>query len=94
MESLLNHGLSFVAIPIKLNITQLKTDIDKYTRTMLWKYFWFETEDNVKQSSSQNTTQINTPNTIQNCDQVYSVLKSNKLVDKVVDVFLLVCPYF
>ena len=52
MESLLNHGLSFVPIPKKLNITQLKTDLDKYTRTMLWKQFWFGNEENPTQNST------------------------------------------
>ena len=35
MESLLNHGLSFVPVPDKLNITQLKTELDRYERSML-----------------------------------------------------------
>ena len=32
MKTLLNKGLSFVPTPEKLNITQLKADIDKYSR--------------------------------------------------------------
>lgn len=56
MESLLNRGLSFVPIPKKLNITQLKTDIDKYTRTRLWKHYWFENGDSITQDSYQNLT--------------------------------------
>ena len=58
MESLLNRGLSFVPIPKKLNITQLKTDLDRYTRTMLWKEFWFENDEDTTQSSTQNTSRF------------------------------------
>ena len=44
MESLLSHGLTFVPTPGKLNISQLKSDIDKYTRKCLWKHYWFEND--------------------------------------------------
>ena len=92
MESLLNYGLSFVPIPKSLIITELKTDIDKYTRAMLWKYFWFENENDTTQNTTQsqpttqdttqsqiptqNTTQSEIQNTYDN--KVKSVLKSNK----------------
>ena len=35
MDTLLSKGLSIVPTPDKLNVTQLKTDIDKYTRTVM-----------------------------------------------------------
>ena len=35
MDTLLSKGLSFVPTTDKLNVTQLKTDIDKYTRTVM-----------------------------------------------------------
>ena len=47
MQNLLNHGLSFVPIPDKLNITQVKTELNRYERSMLWKDFWFENEPNI-----------------------------------------------
>ena len=53
MENLLNHGLSFVPIPDKLNITQVKTDLNKYERSMLWQEFWFENEP--EQSNEEDT---------------------------------------
>ena len=63
MENLLNHGLSFVPVPNKLNITQIKTELDRYERSILWKDFWFE---NKNEHSNEET------------DYVKSVLKSNK----------------
>ena len=74
MESLLNHGLSFVPVPKKLNITQLKADIDKYSRSMLWKHFWFENKEDMTQSFSLPSTQDIT----QDVEKAKSFLKSNK----------------
>ena len=52
-----------------MNITQLKTDIDKFSRYILWKHSWFENES---------TTQSSTQNTEQTIEKVKSVLKGNK----------------
>ena len=64
MENLLNHGLSFVPIPEKLNLTQLKTELNRYERNMLWKKFWFENDP--ENSNDEDT------------EYVKSVFKSNK----------------
>ena len=41
MESVLNKGLKFAVLPLKLDITQILTDFRRFERTMLWKEFWF-----------------------------------------------------
>ena len=40
MEQVLNRGLNFAILPLKLNITQVLVDYAKFERTMLWQEFW------------------------------------------------------
>ena len=40
MESLLNMGLNFAILPLKLDLTQVLTDFKRLERTMTWKEFW------------------------------------------------------
>ena len=40
MEKVLNRGLNFAILPLKLNITQVLVDFAKFERTMLWHKFW------------------------------------------------------
>ena len=42
MESVLNRGLSFVPTPEKIDISLLKSDLEKHSRKILWKYELFE----------------------------------------------------
>ena len=41
MENVLNKGLKFAVLPLKLDIAQILTDFRRFERTMLWKEFWF-----------------------------------------------------
>ena len=41
MEKVLNRGLKFAILPLKLDITQVLTDFQRFERTILWKEFWF-----------------------------------------------------
>ena len=37
MESVLNRGLNFGFLPLKLDLTQVLTDFERFERTMIWK---------------------------------------------------------
>ena len=47
MSNLLNRGLNFSILPLKLDITQILVDFRKYERSIIWHEFWFgrETEN-------------------------------------------------
>ena len=40
METVLNRGLHFAILPLKLDLTQVLTDFKRFERTMIWKEFW------------------------------------------------------
>ena len=40
MLKVLERGLSFSVLPLKLNLTQVLVDFRRFERTMLWKDFW------------------------------------------------------
>ena len=44
MEDLLNRGLNFPSMPIKLNITQVLVNFARFERSMLWQEFWSNKE--------------------------------------------------
>ena len=41
MIRVLNRGLKFAILPLKLDISQVLTDFRRFERTMIWKEFWF-----------------------------------------------------
>ena len=41
MESLLNLGLNYSVLPLKLDLTQVLVDFSKFERTAIWQEFWF-----------------------------------------------------
>ena len=41
MERLLNRGLNFSILPLKLDITQTLVEFKRFQRTMIWKEFWY-----------------------------------------------------
>ena len=41
MVNLLNRGLNFAILPIKLDLTQVLVDYKYFERTMIWKEFWY-----------------------------------------------------
>ena len=45
MNEVLNLGLNFAILPLKLDITQVLVDFRKYERSMIWKEFWFNQEE-------------------------------------------------
>ena len=45
MEKILNRGLKFAILPLKLDITQILTDFKRFERTMIWKEFWAGRDD-------------------------------------------------
>ena len=40
MEDVLNRGLKFAILPLKLDVTQVLTDFRRFERTLVWKEFW------------------------------------------------------
>ena len=50
MEKLLNRGLNFSILPLKLDITQTLVEFKRFERTMIWKEFWYgrNTEETYK----------------------------------------------
>ena len=49
MEELLNLGLNFAVLPLKLDITQILVDFKKFERTMVWHEFWYNKDEEEKQ---------------------------------------------
>ena len=49
MEKVLNRGLNFCVLPLKLDLTQLLVDFKRFERTMIWHEFWYgrEQSDNI-----------------------------------------------
>ena len=41
MEKVLNRGLNFAIMPLKLNMTQVLVDYKQFERTIIWQEFWF-----------------------------------------------------
>ena len=44
MNNLLTHALNFSLLPIKLDITQLLVDFNRFSRAVIWAEYWFESE--------------------------------------------------
>ena len=44
MEKLLNRGLKFAVLPLKLDITQVLVDYKRYERSAIWQEFWYGRE--------------------------------------------------
>ena len=45
MTKLLSRGLNFAVLSNKLDITQILVDWKRFERTMIWKEWWFNKED-------------------------------------------------
>ena len=45
MAKILNRGLNFCVTPSTLNLTQIKSDFDKFERRVLWKEWWHGRKD-------------------------------------------------
>ena len=41
MVSVLNRGLNFCILPMKLDITQVLVDWKRFERSMIWTEFWY-----------------------------------------------------
>ena len=48
MEDIFNRGLKFFILPNKLDITKVNVDFTYFSRTMIWKEFWFGKEQEEK----------------------------------------------
>ena len=40
MEKLLNRGLKFAILPLKLDMTQVLVDFKRYEKSVVWQEFW------------------------------------------------------
>ena len=45
MENLLNRGLKFAVLPLKLDLTQVLVDFQHFERSAIWKEFWHGREE-------------------------------------------------
>ena len=45
MDNLLNRGLNFSILPLKLDVTQILVDYRKFERSVIWHEFWFGKEN-------------------------------------------------
>ena len=83
MLKVLNRGLKFAILPLKLDISQVLTDYRRFERTMVWTEFWFgrETEEYIqpifKQKKHNFPIKHNTPRGLQN----YLAAVKSDLVD-------------
>ena len=41
MEKVLNRGLNFAIMPLKLNLTQVLVYYKRFERSVIWHEFWF-----------------------------------------------------
>ena len=49
MEKVLNRGLNFCVLPLKLDLTPVLVDFKRFEHTMIWHEFWYgrEQSDNI-----------------------------------------------
>ena len=40
MDNLLNRGLNFAILPLKMDLTQVLVDFKRFERTMVWREFF------------------------------------------------------
>ena len=50
MTKLLNRGLNYAVLPLKLDITEVLTDFRRFERRVIWKEFWFNKETTVEKA--------------------------------------------
>ena len=74
MENVLNRGLNFCVLPLRLDLTQVLVDFSRFERTMIWKEFWFnrDTENNnhvpiFKSNKTNLPRNYKTPNGLKMC---------------------------
>ena len=62
MDIVLNKGLNFCILPLKLDMTQVFTDFRKFERSIIWHEFWFgRDEDNNKEEPIFKRQKTNMP---------------------------------
>ena len=44
-DKLLNRALNFAVLPLKLDITELVVDFNRYSRAAIWTEYWYGKED-------------------------------------------------
>ena len=62
MISLLNHGLGFVPTPSNIDISQVKAQINKYERSVIWREHFFDQELEPKDQKEQDPNEPLTKN--------------------------------
>ena len=45
MKRLLNRALNFAILPLKLDITEVLVDFNKYSRALIWHEYWHGKEN-------------------------------------------------
>ena len=44
MQNILNRALNFAILPLKLDITQVLVDFNRFARAAIWQEFWYGRE--------------------------------------------------
>ena len=50
MERLLNRALNFAILPLKLDITEVLVDFNRYSRALIWHECWHGKEEDTEYS--------------------------------------------
>ena len=53
MVSLINLGLNFSVLPLKLDITQVLVDFKQYEKRAIWQEFWYGLEEQTNKQTHQ-----------------------------------------
>ena len=86
MNSLLNRGLNFSILPLKLDITQILVDYMNYERRVIWQKFWFGQETDQEYMYEKPIVKTNKSNMPQNYKipqgmQMYLHANKSELLD-------------
>ena len=44
MKNLLNRALNFAVLPLKLDITEVLVDFNRFSRAVIWQEYWYGRE--------------------------------------------------
>ena len=67
IAKVLNQGLNFSILPLKMDLTQLLVDFKRFERTMIWWEFWYGRQDENKSTKPIfKTKKLNLPRNYNN----------------------------
>ena len=78
MTNVLNKGLNFCILPMKLDITQVLVDLKRFERTMIYTEFWHGREDSINKERIFKTKKNNLPKNHETPDDLKVYLEAAK----------------